>query len=191
MRGAVCRINRKPGSPGFCTPTAALSIFVFNTAMHIRIDLATQNLALFGDDGACIRSYSISSAARGAGEASGSFCTPRGAHIVRAKIRAGQDLRAVFKGRRPTGERWSPELHAAEPTRDWILSRILWLSGREPGRNRLGRVDSMRRYIYIHGTPDSEPMGRPASHGCIRMRNEDVVELFDLLPVGTPVDIVE
>ncbi|MEO1574119.1 MAG: L,D-transpeptidase, partial [Pseudomonadota bacterium] len=99
-------------------------------------------------------------------------------------------LGAVFHGRRATGEIWTPQLHAAHPERDWILTRILWLRGLEFGRNRGGPVDSFARYIYIHGTPDSEPVGRPGSHGCIRMRNEDIVRLFARVGVGTPVDIV-
>ncbi|MDX1353211.1 MAG: L,D-transpeptidase, partial [Thiomicrorhabdus sp.] len=74
--------------------------------------------------------------------------------------------------------------------RDWILTRILWLSGTQLGINRLGFVDTMQRYIYIHGTPDSEPMGTPLSHGCIRMRNKDLVELFDLVELYTPVEII-
>jgi lipoprotein-anchoring transpeptidase ErfK/SrfK len=108
---------------------------------------------------------------------------------VRAKIGAGAPLNAVFRGRRPTGEIYSPELARAHPDRDWILTRILWLSGTEIGRNRLGRVDTMRRYVYIHGTPDTEPLGIPSSIGCIRMANTEVVELFDLVQVGTVVDI--
>ena len=157
--------------------------------VHIRIDIPTQTLALFGDDGACIRRYSVSTARNGPGEESGSHCTPRGRHVIRARIGAGAPLAAAFRGRRPTGEVWSPELAAELPGRDWILTRILWLSGTEPGFNRLGTVDSMRRYIYIHGTPDTEPMGVPLSIGCVRMRNRDVAELFDLVQVGTPVDI--
>lgn len=159
--------------------------------MRILIDLATQSLSLFGADGACIRRYRVSTALNGAGEVSDSGCTPRGRHRIRAKIGAGAANAAVFRGRRPTGEVWTPELAAANPGRDWILSRILWLSGCEPGRNRLGKLDSMRRYIYIHGTPDDQPMGEPRSHGCIRMRNEDVIELFDLVQAGTEVDIEE
>ncbi len=121
----------------------------------------------------------------------GSFKTPRGRHRIRAKIGAGQPVNTVFVGRRPTGEIFTPELAARHPDRDWILTRILWLSGCEPGFNRLGEVDSMRRYIYIHGAPDTVPMGVPASHGCIRMRNVDVMDLFDRVPVGTPVEILE
>ena len=109
--------------------------------------------------------------------------------MVRARIGAGADPMTVFVGRRPTGERWSPELAAAQPGRDWILGRILWLCGREPGRNRFGAVDTMRRYIYIHGTPPDQPLGVPASHGCIRMACADVVDLFERTPVGSEVQI--
>jgi lipoprotein-anchoring transpeptidase ErfK/SrfK len=140
--------------------------------------------------GAVLKSFSVSTAKNGAGEQYGSFCTPRGNHIVRAKIGAGQPVNTVFVRRRPTGEIWSPELGTQFPGRDWILTRILWLSGLEPGRNRLGTVDTMRRYIYIHGTPDHEPMGVPFSHGCIRMRNADVLVLFESVRPGTIVDIV-
>lgn len=117
----------------------------------------------------------------------GSGCTPLGRHVIQAKIGNGCPAGAVFVGRRPTGEVYTPDLAKQFPHRDWILSRILWLKGCEPGRNRYGRVDTMRRHIYIHGCPDSEPMGTPLSHGCIRMRNADVIELFDLAAAGTTV----
>ncbi|WP_341649502.1 L,D-transpeptidase [Thauera humireducens] len=159
--------------------------------MRICIDLGRQSLELFGDDGACIRRYAVSTALNGPGEESGSQRTPRGRHRIRARIGAGAPSGAVFRGRRPTGEYWTPEFAAAHPGRDWILSRILWLCGEEPGRNRLGRVDSMRRYIYIHGTGDDQPMGVPLSHGCVRMRNREIIELFDLVPAGTKVEIRE
>jgi L,D-transpeptidase YbiS len=159
-------------------------------AERIEVSLADQRLTLFRP-GAAPRSWPVSTAARGAGERIGSEQTPRGRHVVRARIGAGLPLRAVLVGRRPTGETWSPALSWAHPGRDWILTRILWLSGLERGRNRLGQVDTMRRYIYIHGAPDDAPVGVPASHGCIRMRNEDVVELFELVPVGTEVLIKE
>ena len=94
-------------------------------------------------------------------------------------------------GRRPTGETYSPELSNQYPNRDWILTRILWLCGEEKGLNRGGNVDTMRRYIYIHGAPDSHAMGVPSSHGCIKMRNKDVVDLFNRVTVGVPVHIVE
>jgi len=159
--------------------------------MHIRISLPAQTLELITDDGMLLRRYPVSTAKNGAGETSGSYCTPTGRHIIRAKIGGGMPAFTVFKGRRPTGETWSQVLDAAEPGRDWMLSRILWLSGTEPGFNRLGDVDTMRRYIYIHGCAESAPMGVPESHGCIRMRNADVIELFDLVPVYTTVSIVE
>lgn len=133
----------------------------------------------------------VSTAANGPGEVNGSGCTPRGWHIVRAKIGAECPENAVFRARRPTGEIYSEALRQAEPDRDWILSRILWLSGLETGRNRMGMVDSMRRYIYIHGTPDEEPMGVALSHGCVRMRNRDIIRLFELVEAGTRVLIEE
>jgi hypothetical protein len=149
----------------------------------ITIDLNAQKLTFQG------RTYLVSTAKNGPGEKNGSFCTPRGSHIVRAKIGAGQPLGAVFVRRRPTGEVWTPEMHERYPGRDWILTRILWLSGREPGKNRLREVDTMRRYIYIHGCPDSAELGKPGSIGCVRMRNRDIVELFDRDAPYTPVDI--
>ena len=155
--------------------------------MKIEISIAGQTLDLLDDSGQLVKRYRVSTAANGAGELSGSYRTPRGRHLVRAKIGAGLPLGAVLAGRRPTGEIWTPELAAQFPGRDWILSRILWLSGKEPGFNRLGEVDTMRRYIYIHGTPDDQPMGVPGSHGCIRMRNTDVADLFERIPAGTPV----
>lgn len=159
--------------------------------MHIRIDIAAQALELFDDAGERLRRYSVSTAKNGAGEQKGSYRTPRGRHVIRAKIGAGAAPNTVFVRRRPTGEVWLPELAAAHPGRDWILTRILWLSGKEVGRNRLGEVDTMRRYIYLHGSPDTVAMGAPGSIGCVRMRNSDIVELFDLVPCYTPVDIVE
>ena len=159
--------------------------------MRIHISLARQLLTLLDDAGQQVNSWSVSTASKGAGEQFGSNCTPRGKHLIRAKIGAGQPENTVFRARRSTGEIYSQELGAAFPERDWILTRILWLSGCKPGLNRLGTVDTMRRYIYIHGCPDNLPMGAPASHGCIRMRNADLLELFDQVPVYTPVEISE
>lgn len=159
--------------------------------MKIRISLASQSLELIDDSGRGLCSYVVSTSRRGSGEQRGSHCTPRGRHIVRAKIGAGEPENTVFVRRRPTGEIYSRELADKHPGRDWILSRILWLSGCEPGRNRLGDVDTMRRFIYIHGTPDGEELGRPGSIGCVRMRNRDILDLFDRVPVGTLVEINE
>ncbi len=155
---------------------------------QINIDLNKQHLQLVRQ-GQSIFEALISSAKNGAGEQQGSECTPRGQHSVRAKIGARCDINSVFVGRRPTGEVYTAELGSTYPERDWVLTRILWLSGLQPGFNRLGQVDSMRRYIYIHGTPDSEKMGVTGSHGCIRMRNTDIITLFDLAPAGIRVDI--
>lgn len=155
---------------------------------HVVIDVAAQTLSAYRHE-RVVRTFAVSTAKAGTGQRSGSFQTPLGRHVIRARIGAGQPVNAVFAGRRPTGEIWSPELHDQHPERDWILTRILWLSGTEPGFNRLGDVDSMRRYIYLHGTPDIEPMGSPASHGCIRMRNEDLLWLFERVSAGIVVTI--
>ncbi|HET6719814.1 MAG TPA: L,D-transpeptidase [Rhodocyclaceae bacterium] len=155
------------------------------------VSIADQAADLYDDAGVRIRRYPVSTAAKGVGEIRDSYCTPRGRHYVRAKIGAGQPINTVFVRRRPTGELYSTALQASAPDRDWILTRILWLSGCEPGFNRLGRVDTMRRYIYLHGTPDQTPLGRPGSHGCIRIANRDIIELFDLLPVYSAVEIIE
>ena len=133
--------------------------------------------------------YPVSTACNGPGEQRDSGCTPRGRHRIRLRIGDGCPANTVFVGRRPTGEIYSAELAAQEPDRDWILTRILWLTGTEPGRNRGSGVDTLRRYIYIHGCPDSEPIGVPRSHGCIRMRSAHLVELFDLTPAGALVEI--
>lgn len=152
------------------------------------IDLERQTLDWFGANGDHQR-WPVSTALNGPGEADSSGCTPRGRHYVRALIGQGQPEGMVFVARRPTGETWTPELSRQQPQRDWILSRIIWLCGLEKGFNRGGDVDTFRRYIYIHGTPDTEPMGKPLSHGCIRMRNRDVINLFDSLEPGMPVTI--
>jgi len=156
----------------------------------LHISIADQCLYGFAAGELCLR-LPVSTARNGPGERQGSGCTPRGRHQVRAKIGAGLPEAAVLVGRRWTGEVWSPELAAQHPQRDWILSRILWLSGCEPGRNRLGAVDTFRRYIYLHGTPASEPMGEPLSHGCIRLRNADLLALFERVPPHCSVIIDE
>jgi lipoprotein-anchoring transpeptidase ErfK/SrfK len=157
--------------------------------MKIAVRIPPQVLELFDDHGKLLRRYAVSTGANGAGEESGSFCTPRGRHVIRARIGAGQPENAVFVQRRPTGEIYTAELGARHPGRDWILTRILWLSGCESGYNRGGSCDTMRRYIYIHGTPDGTALGRPGSKGCVRMRNAELLELFELVNVGTEVEI--
>ena len=157
--------------------------------MEINISIAQQQLALLDDDNQLIQQFSISSAKNGVGQANGSFCTPLGKHIIRAKIGEGQPTNTVFIRRRPTGEIYSPTLGEQFPKRDWILTRIMWLSGCELGFNRGGSVDTMRRYVYIHGSPDSVKMGKPGSIGCIRMRNADLLTLYDQIHPGITVNI--
>ncbi len=157
--------------------------------MRIEISIKQQTLTLFDDDGGVKANYLVSTAANGVGCEKDSGCTPVGVHIIRAKVGTDAQVNTVFVGRRPTGEICTPELMVAFPNRDWILTRILWLSGKEVGKNRLGNVDTMQRYIYIHGAPDSAEMGKVGSHGCVRMRNADIIDLFDLVDVGTRVFI--
>ncbi len=157
--------------------------------MHINISIATQTLTLLDNDAELLAQFPVSTAANGVGCEKDSGCTPLGAHVIRAKIGEGVAPNTVFVGRRATGEIWSPELMAEYPHRDWILTRILWLSGKEVGKNRLGNVDTMQRYIYIHGTPDVTDMSVVGSHGCVRMRNADMIALFDMVVVGTTVYI--
>ena len=159
--------------------------------MHIQISITNQTLTLLDNFGGVKAKYSVSTAANGVGCEKNSNCTPLGHHIIRAKIGANAAPNTVFVGRRPTGEMFTPELMTQFPNRDWILTRILWLSGTEVGFNRLGNVDTMQRYIYIHGSPDSAEMGKIGSHGCVRMRNADIVELFDLVEAGISVLIAE
>ena len=156
--------------------------------MRIEVSIPQQTLTVF-DGTQILAHFSISTAANGAGCQKNSGCTPTGQHVIRAKIGEGAPINSVFVGRRATGEICSPELMAEFPNRDWILTRILWLSGTEVGVNRLGDVDTMQRYIYIHGTPDDVALGQPGSHGCIRMRNTDVIALFNMVPFGTPIHI--
>ena len=157
---------------------------------RMEIDVGRQELRLIVD-GQLQRRYAVSTAANGVGERLGCGCTPRGLHRIRIKIGAGCAPGSVFVGRRPTGEIYSPALAERSPERDWILTRILWLTGIESGRNRGGRVDTLRRHIYIHGCPPSEPMGVPRSHGCIRMAEVDLLDLFERVHAGTLVDIRE
>lgn len=157
--------------------------------MRITVSIPAQTLALYDVRGTQVCLYPVSTAKNGPGERFGSYCTPRGRHIVRAKIGAGAPPNTVFVRRRPTGEVWTSALADQFPGRDWMLTRLLWLSGTQPGFNRLGEVDTMRRYIYIHGSPDTADMGTPGSIGCIRMHNDALVDLFDRVSPYTRVDI--
>jgi lipoprotein-anchoring transpeptidase ErfK/SrfK len=158
--------------------------------IRINVYLLEQRLTL-SEGQKIVLETSVSLAKNGLGEQIGSECTPRGWHQIRAKIGAGCPVNTIFKGRRPTGEIYTPELGRTYPDRDWILTRILWLSGLEPGKNRFGNVDTMRRYIYIHGAPDEVPMGIPGSRGCIRMHNEPLLELFERAKPGTQILLAE
>ena len=159
--------------------------------MILNIDIAAQTLSLcqVGDNSSA-KTYEVSTSKYGVGEKNNSFKTPRGAHCIRAKIGDGAPINTVFIGRRPTGEVFDEKFRTLYPNRDWILTRILWLSGKEVGFNRLGSVDTMRRYIYIHGSSDGIQMGTPGSIGCIRMKNADVIDLFDRVSVGDSVHII-
>ena len=150
---------------------------------YLHVDIGRQTMDLL-EAGVQVAHWPVSTARNGVGEQRGSECTPRGWHQIRAKIGAGAPIGCVFKGRRPTGEIYSPELLAENPGRDFILRRILWLSGLEPGFNRYGAVDTAWRFIYIHGSPDEGVSGEALSHGCIRMRSPDIMALFERIPVG-------
>lgn len=158
--------------------------------MHIQISISDQTLSLFDED-KLVKQYSISTAKNGVGEEMDSECTPRGKHVIAEKIGEGCEANSVFVGRMHTGEIYEPALRELHPERDWILTRILWLSGTEEGKNKGNELDSYDRYIYIHGSPDDVAMGQPGSRGCVRMRNLDVIELFDLVATGVEVEINE
>ena len=156
----------------------------------IHISIAQQRLQLLQDQQIALE-FSVSTAKKGAGEINGSEQTPRGWHQIRAKIGDDCQPNTVFVGRRPTGEIYNSNMKKQNPERDWILTRILWLSGLEPGFNRLGNVDTMRRYIYIHGCPDEDECGIPGSHGCVKMHNQNMIALFNQVDAGTKVLITE
>lgn len=155
--------------------------------IHVRIGPQRLEYHLNGE----VLSFPISTALAGVGQTNGSLQTPLGLHLVRHKFGYRCDKNTVFVGRKPQADLFSEKSYREQPDRDWILSRILWLGGCEPGKNRLGNVDTKLRYIYIHGTPSEEGIGVPKSHGCIRMTQDDVITLFDLTPLYTQVLITE
>lgn len=159
--------------------------------MHTKwIYVDTKQQQLFLKEGEhVLAAYPVSTAKKGLGEVQGSYQTPRGWHCIEKKIGEGVPVNTVFVGRVPTGEVYSLDLAAQHPTRDWILTRILWLSGLEEGKNKGGEVDTLSRYIYIHGFPDRTPIDEPLSHGCVRIRNADLLVLFDSVTEKTPVYI--
>jgi len=156
--------------------------------MFIDVDIGNQCLYLKENEQVIAR-YNVSTAKNGTGQLNGSECTPLGKHNIRAKIGANKAENTVFVGRRDSGEIFTEALRQQNKERDWILTRILWLNGLEKGKNRGGEVDTMRRYIYIHGCPDADSFESPSSHGCIKMRNKDIIELFDKVDTGIRVFI--
>lgn len=155
----------------------------------LEVSVTEQLLRGFSEGKELVFETRVSTAKNGVGQLNGSECTPLGEHRIRAKIGAGQSENTVFIGRRPSGEIYRQSMAIEQPNRDWILSRILWLCGNQTGFNRGGKFDTQRRYIYIHGAPDSHSMGIPSSHGCIKMRNSDIIQLFEQVAVGTIVNI--
>jgi len=158
--------------------------------MYIKISISKQQLLLFDGEN-IVRKYSVSTAKNGTGERKNSECTPLGEHIIAEKIGHDAKQNSVFVGRVETNELYDLKMRDLYPDRDWILTRILWLSGTEEGKNKGNDVDSYNRYIYIHGSPEDTKMGKPGSRGCIRMCNSDVIELFKLVSVGTIVTITK
>lgn len=155
---------------------------------HIIVSVDKQELSLFDDD-VLITCYPIATAKNGTGQIEGSECTPLGLHSISEKIGDKAEVNSVFVGRKFTEEIYTEEMAKLQPGRDWILTRILWLQGEEEGFNKGGECDTKSRYIYIHGCPDSHQMQIPSSHGCIKMRNTDMIELYNSVSVGNKVVI--
>lgn len=164
--------------------------FQGHTVDALFVSISQQRMTAYSGE-RLVSQHTISTALAGPGEQKNSGCTPRGKHYIRAKVGQGLPINAVLKGRRWTGEVCNAQLYSENPQRDWILTRILWLSGCELGHNRGGNVDTFQRYIYIHGTPELERLGQPVSHGCIRMDNRELIELFNQVTAGTLVHISE
>ncbi|HVP10974.1 MAG TPA: L,D-transpeptidase [Phycisphaerae bacterium] len=156
-------------------------------AIALWVSVARQELIGI-QNGRVVCRYPCSTAAAGAGSRVGSWQTPLGWHVIDERIGDGLPVGAIFKERKYTGRVWDPENRTHD---DLILTRIMWLRGLEPGLNLGEGVDSHARFIYIHGTPEEDRLGTPASLGCIRMANRDVAELYDLTTTGTPVLITE
>lgn len=165
-----------------------ITIMQDKTKYLIEISVPQQKLTL-SENGKVLASYDVSTARNGVGEMINSECTPRGRHVISEKIGDECEVNTVFVGRKPTGECYTAGLREQNPERDWILTRILRLQGIEEGVNKGGNVDTHARMIYIHGSPDDVPMGLPGSHGCIRMHNLDLIQLFDKVSTGTEVII--
>ncbi len=137
-----------------------------------------------------VKTYKVSTSKFGIGNRAGSQKTPLGVHWIRKKIGRNARFGTIFKARINTGKQVRIITDNSPSKADYVTSRIMWLQGLEPGKNRGYRIDSFKRYIYIHGTGEEGRIGRPASHGCVRMYNRDVIELFDRLPLYTLVNII-
>lgn len=157
----------------------------------IRVGIKSQTLVLFDPWGREQRHYVVSTARNGVGERVNSYQTPRGWHKVCEKIGDGAEANTIIFRRKVTPWKYTAQLHAEYPNKDWILSRILWLCGEEPGKNQGGEVDSYDRAIYIHGAGEHVQWGVPTSLGCVRMQNGDVIELFNNTSLGIDVLIDE
>ena len=157
----------------------------------IRIKVSEQKLYLLNEAGAVEREYPVSTSKYGVGSENGSEKTPLGLHRIKDKVGGAMPVNMVLVGREPKGLLEDCIRDGVELPDDVITSRIMWLEGMEPGRNQGGHVDTYNRYIYIHGTSEEDKIGTPASIGCIRMLNDDVVELYRLVDKGTEVLIEE
>lgn len=160
-----------------------------NENPSLLISPSTQTLSVYKGD-SLVKTYVISTAKNGLGCEAGSGKTPTGRHRVKAKFGEDKPPGAIFKARAFTGEIAQIYTDETDVEEDPVTTRILWLEGLEEGKNKGPGVDSYYRYIYIHGTPEEGLLGQPASKGCIRMSNKDVIELFEMVPVGTPVNIL-
>jgi len=156
----------------------------------ILVDISQQQLLLINQNGISYQ-WPVSTALAGPGNQLNSYQTPLGAHVVSEKVGHLEPKHMIFKGRKPTGELANIINTATSTNLDQITSRILWLKGLESGINLGPGVDTHDRFIYIHGTNEEGLIGQAASHGCIRMLNNDIIELFDQVDVNTPVYICE
>lgn len=160
-------------------------------APWIEVGVRNQQLALYDERGVPVRQYVISTASKGVGERVNSYQTPRGWHKVCERIGDGIEIDTIIYRRQVTPWKYTPQLHAEYPNKDWILTRILWLCGQEPGLNQGGEVDSYDRAIYLHGAGEHVAFGTPTSRGCVRMRGDDIIDLYDITANGIDVFINE
>ena len=165
----------------------------FSTESHsqnneIIVDISEQRLYLYNNDN-LVQSFPVSTSKYGEGQIENSFKTPLGLHEIKEKIGDKEPINTIFTARENTNKIAEIQINPNDTENDFVTSRILWLDGLENGINRGVGVDSYSRYIYIHGTHEEGLIGQKASHGCIRMFNNDVIELFDMVSEGTKVQI--